>query len=229
MTGMAMLAITCSGGSTTPKGRRASTRSSGTKTSSIVDVVAPGTAHPQRVPVVVHRDPVGAHRHGHVEDHRLGAVVEHEHGREHVAHRDLAGEDLAAGHPVPAFDRDSPTAGMGEVGAARRDEDDPLAGDAAQRGLGTRQAAPVPPGGEQGDVLVHRRGERGRPARSGQGPLRHGDLADRRPAPAELLRHGDRQVPGRAQQVERLGDERAVAVVARGVGCDLRRRARRPS
>ena len=35
MTGMAMLAITCSGGSTTPKGRRASTRSSGTKTSSM--------------------------------------------------------------------------------------------------------------------------------------------------------------------------------------------------
>ena len=36
MIGKAMLAITCSGGSTTPYGRSASTRSSGTNTSSIV-------------------------------------------------------------------------------------------------------------------------------------------------------------------------------------------------
>ena len=37
----------------------------------MLDVVAPGAAHAQRVPVVEHGDALGADRDGHVEHHRL--------------------------------------------------------------------------------------------------------------------------------------------------------------
>ena len=153
-----MLAITCSGGSSTPYGRSASTRSSGTNTSSIVDVVAARAAHAERVPVVVHGDAVDRHGHGHVQ-HALAAlgIVVDEHRRQHVAGGRLAGEHLAAADRVAAVDLDRLAAGPGEVAAAGGHEHDPVVDDPAQRRLGPGQAAPVAPRRERRDVLVHRR------------------------------------------------------------------------
>ena len=94
-----------------------------------VDVVAPGAAHPQRVPVVEHGDALGVDRHGHVQHDRRAVLVEHEHRREHVADRDLAGEDLVPADAVAAVDGHGRAAGVGEVGAARRDEHDAVVGD----------------------------------------------------------------------------------------------------
>ena len=219
--------MTWSGGSSRPWGRRASTRSSGTNTSSSSTSWLPGAPHAHGVPGVEHRHAFGRHGHGHVEhDPALVGVVEGEHRREDGAHRGLAGEDLAPADLVAALDPHGLAPGPGQVGAAGRHQHDALVGDAAQRGLGAGQAAAVAPGGEQHHVVVHRRGQGGRGAVPGQLPLGHRDLADRRAAAAELHRNGEGQVAAAAQEVVGLGDERAVTVVARRVLGDARCRAR---
>ena len=62
-----MLAMTCSGGSITPYGRSASTRSCGTNTSVEHDVVARGAPHAEDVPVVGDHDALGGERDRHVQ------------------------------------------------------------------------------------------------------------------------------------------------------------------
>ena len=182
------------------------------------DVVAARAAHAERVPVVVDGDAVDLHGHGHVE-HALAAfgIVVDEHRGEHVAGGRLAGEHLAAAHLVAAVDLDRLAAGPGEVTAAGGHEHDPVVDDPAQRRLRPRQAAPVAPGGERRDVLVHRRGERRRAAVLGELALHHRHLADRRPLAAELGRYRDREQPRVLDVLERLGHPGAVPVVPSGV------------
>ena len=77
MGGMALLRMTCSGGSIMPYGRRASTRSSGTKTSSSSMSWLPVPRMPMASQVSSTVDAVGAQGHGHVEhDAALVGVVE---------------------------------------------------------------------------------------------------------------------------------------------------------
>ena len=132
-------------------------------------------------------------------------------------------------HPEPTVDRRRRPARPGEVGAAGRDEDDALVGDAAQRGLGTGQSPPVAPRREQRDVMCIADGERASirsawPARAGPSP----PGGSWRPRPPSSLGDGDRQVARRAAEVEGLGHEGAVAVVARRRTGRSRRRAPRP-
>ena len=149
-------------------------------------VVAPRAPHAQGVPVVEDGDAL-TEGHRHVEDAGpLVRVVVAEHRRHDGAGGRLAGEDLATGDPVAAVDLDRLATRVGEVGAAGRDEQDALVGDAAQGGLGAGEAAAIAPRGEGGDVLVHRARQRGRAAVVGELALDGGRLAGwsrrRRPA-----------------------------------------------
>ncbi len=110
---------------------------------------------------------------------------------------------------------------MGLVGAAGGDEHDALVGDPTQGCLGARHVAPVPPGGEGDDVLVHGRGEGGGAAVVRQLPLDGGDVADGPTASSQLGRHADGEEPGVPEGTETLGHEGAVAVVDPGEGGDL--------
>ena len=169
MTTKPMLEMTCNGASISPWGRSASTRSSGTKTSSKstswLDV--PRMPSVSQCSTIAHA--VAGERHRHVQHAQAALrVVVHEHRRQHGADRRLADERLAPADAVAALDLDGGAPGVGVVAAAGGDDDDAVLGDAAQRGLRARQVAAVAPRGERGDVLVHRRGEGGRAAVLGQ-------------------------------------------------------------
>ncbi len=102
---------------------------------------------------------------------------------------------------------------MGVVATAGGDDHDAVLGDAAQRRLRAGEPASVPPGGEGGDVLMHRRRKGSRPAVLGQLALDEGDLTDGCAVAAELSGHGDRQQAFIADVLERLVHPGAVPVV----------------
>ena len=84
MIGIAMLTMTCSGGSITPYGRLASTRSSGTNTSSMTTSWLPVPRMPRVSQLSSTVTPAIGHGHGHVQHARpLVGVVVAEHRRQH--------------------------------------------------------------------------------------------------------------------------------------------------
>ena len=141
MIGIAMLPITWSGGSTTPCGRLASTRSSGTKTSSSTTSLLAVPRMPSVFQLSSTLDALGRERHGQVEDPQalLGVVVRR-HRRHHGADGRLAGEPLVGRDPEAAVDADGLAARVGPVAPAGRHQDDALVGHPAQGRLGAGHA-----------------------------------------------------------------------------------------
>ena len=186
------------------------------------DVVAGGAADPERVPIVEDGHALTGEGHRHVEHPAaLLGIVEPEHRRHHGAVRRLAGEHLARRHPVATVDPRRLAPRPGEVGPARRHEHDPVVGNAAQGGLGAGHGAPVAPGREAHDVLVHRGRQGGRPAMVRELALHHRHLPVGGPQATELGRHRQRHQSRLAEQPQALLDERALRVVPGGVASDL--------
>ena len=79
------------------------------------------------------------------------------------------------------------------------------------------RSAPVAPGGERDDVLVHGAGQRGRTAVMGELALQGGELGDGGAVAAELGGDAGLEQAGVAEGVVRLGHEAAFGVVAGGV------------
>ena len=223
MIGKAMLRMTCNGGSTTPCGRSASTRSSGTKTSfnSTSLLAVP------RMPIASHVSttwtPGDDERNGHVQHAQASfRVVVGEHRRHDGAGRRLADEDLASGHAIAAVGPNCRTSWVGEIGTTGRHQHDAVVVDPSQGGFGAGQPPTPAPRRERRHVLVHARREGCRSAVLGQFALHRGEVADRRAGPAELGGHAEGEQAALAQVLERVANPGAIDVVATGVRGELR-------
>ena len=183
-------------------------------------------AHAHRVPVVEHLDP-GVARHERVHEARgvarLGVEPQHAEPRPRGRVRR---EDLAAVERVPA---PLVRAGLGaraeqhEVVAALgvpEPEDAPADG-VLEQPVERRVAAQVEVARDARPHVVHVHGERRRGGGTREPRLLVRDLAQGEARAAERLRHERAQVPGLGERREVLGEERVVAVVARGPAADL--------
>ena len=121
---------------------------------------------------------------------RLAGLFVDRAGHQQVAGRRARREDLSRGDLVAAFDLLGLARAADPVGAAARQQDDPLGGDPLQQRLHRRDLlVGQAPGRDRHLVGVHREGERGRAAVMGERAQHRGEFVDAGAAAAEFLRH----------------------------------------